>query len=89
MLGRPMLGRFVPMLGRPLMLGREPPSVDLPPPTVETLSLEGLDEAAAMDVRFVGAMDEREEADPATRELRDALDTAASVVRLRAAMLVV
>lgn len=81
MLGRPILGRFVPMLGREL------PSVDLPPPpAAETLSLEGLDEAATIDVCLVGAMDAREE-EPDTRELRDALDTAASVVRLRDAML--
>lgn len=82
-----MLGRFVPMLGRPLMLRRELPSVDLPPaPAAETLSLEGLDEAATIDVCLVGAMDAREE-EPDTRELRDALDTAASVVLLRDAML--
>lgn len=89
MLGRPMLGRFVPMLGRPLMLGRELPSVDLPPPPpAETLSLDGLDEAATIDVCLVGAIDARDE-EPDTRELRDALDTAASVVRRRDAIIAV
>lgn len=40
-----------------------------------------------MGACFVGAMEAREEEAPDPRELRDALDTVASVVRLRAAIL--
>lgn len=66
------------MLGRPL--------IDLPPPPAEILpNLEGLD-GAAMAVCLVGAKDAREDEALGPRELRDALETLASVVRLRAAM---
>lgn len=66
------------------MLGRPP--IDLPPPAVEVLNREGLDEAAAVAC-LAGAKEAREDEAPTPRELRDALDTVASVVRLRAAML--
>ena len=87
MLGRevPMLGREVPMLGREVpMLGRPPappppPMVDLVPPAelVEMLNRED------------GCFDERpEDAVPIEpREFSEALETAASVVRLRDAIL--
>lgn len=100
MLGRPMLGRCPPMLGRcppilglcPPMLGRAAPMlgrppIDLPPPppAVEMLNREGLEEAAVVAC-LLGAKEERDEEAPTPREFRDALDTVASVVRLRAAM---
>lgn len=89
MLGRPMLGREVPMLGRAApMLGRPPappppPIVDLAPTLAELVEMLNREVGCLED-----AMDERPEdavpIDP--RELSDALDTAASVVRLRVAI---
>lgn len=72
-----MLGRAAPMLGRP--------PIDLPPPAVEVLNRKGLEEAA-VGACLAGAKEAREDEAPTPRELRDALDTVASVVRLRAAM---
>lgn len=65
------------------MLGRPP--TDLPPPAVEMLNRKGLEEAA-VGACLAGAKEAREDEAPTPRELRDALDTVASVVRLRAAM---
>lgn len=91
MLGRPMLGLEEPMLGREApMLGRDvpmlgrpppppPPMVDLPP-AEEMVEMLNLDDGCLLDGR-------PEDAVPIEpRELRDEVDTAASVVRLRAAI---
>ncbi len=75
-----MLGREVPMLGRPPAAPPPVPIVDLPPPpAVEVLN------------RDDGCFDARpEDAVPMEpREFSDALDTAASVVRRRVAIVVV
>lgn len=90
MLGRdvPMLGREVPMLGRDVpMLGRPPPPpppmVDLPPPPAEAL-VEMLNREDGC--LFAGRPEDAVPIEP--RELSDDVDTAASVVRLRAAIVV-
>lgn len=91
MLGRPMLGRDVPMLGREVpMLGREVPMLGRPPappppPMVDLAPAELVE----MLNREDGCFDERpEDAVPMEpREFSEALETAASVVRLRDAML--
>lgn len=72
-----MLGR-VPMLGRPFAVDLPPP-----PPAVDMLNLEGLD-VAAIDAGLVEIIEERE--GTPEREFSDALDTVASVLRLRDAM---
>lgn len=90
MLGRevPMLGRDVPMLGRAPMLVRPPPPA--PPPMVDLPAAELVEMLNREDGCLDDARDERPDdvvpMDP--RELSDELDTAASVVLLRAAMVV-
>lgn len=69
------------------MLERWPPSVDRPPPpppVVEILKRDGL-VAAVADDGLVATMEDRE-GTPDGRELSEALDTDASVVRLRDAI---
>lgn len=68
------------------MLGRTAPIGRPPPPEAEMLNRDGLEEAT-IGVCFVGAIDAREEGALDPREFSDALETVASVVRRRAAMM--